>query len=319
MMNLFLKRILIFVLPIVLLAYPLDSIFSSYLAKQNSLSIANGEYSVWNDIYNGEINAEIAVYGSSRAWVQFNTPMLIDLSSTNSYNFGLDGHNFPIQYLRHLEYLKHNKPPKNIILSVDFLTLQKRKDLYNYSQFLPYMLWNSEIYNYTKDYEGFSKIDYKIPLVRYIGEFNTLLKAFLPNKDKESRIQGYAGRKNQWNDDFLKAQNKTKEKFYKIDSTSISLFNNFLKSCKKSKIRVILVYAPVYYEGFNFIENHQEIVDYFKSTAKKNQLSFLDYTKDSISYDKSLFNNATHLNSDGANRFTKQVYKDMINLNLLKK
>lgn len=316
MMNLFLKRILLFILPIVLLAYPLDYTLSSYLAKQNSLSISAGEYSVWNDIYKGEINAEIAVYGSSRAWVQFNTPMLSDIFNNSSYNFGVDGHNFQLQYLRHLEYLKYNKPPKTIILSVDFATLQKRKDLYNYSQLLPYMLWNSEIYNYTKDYEGFSKTDYKIPLVRYMGEFNTLLKAVLPNKDKERRIQGYAGRNTSWNNDFIKAQNDTKNKEYKIDSVTVNLFDKFLNTCKSSNIQVIMVYSPVYYEGFDFIENHQEIVDSFQVIANKHQLPFLDYTKSKISYNKALFYNSTHLNSKGADRFTNQLCKDVVNLKI---
>ena len=316
MINLFIKRILFFLLPIFLLIYPIDYLFSSLLAKQNSLSISAGEYSVWNDIYKGEINAEIAVYGSSRAWVQFNTPMLSDLLNTDSYNFGLDGHNFQLQYLRHLEYLKHNKSPKTIILSVDFTTLQKRKDLYNYSQLLPYMLWNSSVYNYTKDYEGYSKTDYKIPLVRYMGEFNTLLKAILPNEDKKTRIQGYAGRNEGWNNDFLIAKKEIKRQHYKIDYYTVNLFNQFLDDCKTSGIKVIMVYAPVYHEGFNFIENHQDIVNSFQIIANKHKLPFLDYTKNSICHNESLFNNSTHLNSMGADRFTKQLCDDIINLKL---
>ena len=306
MINLFLRRALFFVLPIVLLMYPLDYIISKYLAKNDYLSISAGEYSVWNDIYAKKIDVDVAIYGGSRAWTQINAPMISDSLNKSSYNFGVDGHNFQLQYLRHLEYLKYNSPPKTIILSVDFATLQKRKDLYNYSQLLPYMLWNDTIYKYTKDYEGFSNTDYKIPLIRYIGEFSLFLKSTL-NKDRKKRIQGYSGRSKNWNNDFNNAQKKIKKQVYKTDSSTVSLFNDFLRTCKKSDINVILVYTPFYHEGFDFIEKHQEIINSFKEIANKYQLSFIDYSKDSICYDKQFFYNSAHLNKKGADLFTNKL------------
>lgn len=60
------KKIFLFYLPIILLSYPLDKSISNYLKQSNK---CYGEYEVWNDIYSGKINADIAIYGSSRAWV----------------------------------------------------------------------------------------------------------------------------------------------------------------------------------------------------------------------------------------------------------
>jgi hypothetical protein len=318
MINLFIKRVLIFLLPLAILAYLIDPLLSSSLSNHESPSISAGEYAVWNDIYEKNIDAEVAVYGSSRAWVQFNTIMLSDSLDTKTYNFGIDGHNFQLQYLRHIEYLRLNKKPNVIIISVDFATLQKRKDLYNYSQFLPYMLWNDNIYEYTKDYDGFNIADYNIPLLRFAGEFSTMTKAFF-STDDEKRVLGHVGRNLKWNKDFEVAQSQKKKIEVKTDSSTIVLFDRFLKTCKANDILVIMVYAPVYKYGFEYIANHQHVVDTFKLIAEDHKLPYLDYTKDSICYNQSLFYNATHLNKKGADAFTTQLYNDMKDLKLLSK
>src|SRR5690606_33484347 len=101
-----------------------------------------GEFEVMNDIYDGEAKTDVAVYGSSRAWVHFNSQILADELGMSVYNFGIDGHNFWLQYWRHLELIKYCGKPKYIIMAVDALSLERRDDLYNADQFLPYMLWN---------------------------------------------------------------------------------------------------------------------------------------------------------------------------------
>ena len=133
-----------------------------------------GEIEVWNDIYAGNINSEIAIYGSSRAWVHIDPSILEDSLNLKAYNFGIDGHNFWLQYLRHKEYLKYNNAPKIILLSVDVFSLQKRKDLYELNQFLPFMLWNKNIIKFTSSYNGFTYKDYYFPLLRYKGKIRKI-------------------------------------------------------------------------------------------------------------------------------------------------
>ena len=58
-----------FVIPVIAVSYFADLVISKELKKSNSYTF--GEYSIWNDIYDGKINADIVIYGSSRAWVHF--------------------------------------------------------------------------------------------------------------------------------------------------------------------------------------------------------------------------------------------------------
>jgi hypothetical protein len=170
-MKKFILKTLCFFLPAIILAYPLDFVMSYYLSQSKSYP---GEYEVWNDIYNANANCDIAIYGSSRAWVHIDPEILSDSLVNKAYNFGMDGHNFWMQYLRYLEHVKYNKKPSTIILSVDMFSLQKRNDLFQLDQFLPYMLWNSNIQEYTSSYIGYNKFDYYLPLIRYSGKYKAL-------------------------------------------------------------------------------------------------------------------------------------------------
>ena len=125
-MRKFLLKLLYLILPLVALSYPLDYLISNALKEDHGM---HGEYEVWNAIYENKIDSDIVIYGSSRAWVQINPEILETYLGKKTYNFGVDGHNFRIQYLRHLEYIKHNKKPRHIIVSVDAFTLQKRDNI----------------------------------------------------------------------------------------------------------------------------------------------------------------------------------------------
>ena len=214
-MKKFVLKVLYFVLPLIIIATPLDIAISYFLSQS---SHCQGEFEVWNDIYNSTAKCDIAIYGSSRAWVHIDPKIISDSLYHTAYNFGVDGHNFWVQYLRHLEFLKCNQKPKIIILSVDIFSLQKRIDLYNSDQFLPYMLWNNNIIKSTSSYVGYDKFDYYIPFVRYIGNHQALeisKKIFINGaSEKPYRNNGFLGMDLEWNEDFESAV--ANQKFYKI-------------------------------------------------------------------------------------------------------
>ena len=99
-MNRFLRIIIPIGLVALISAYPLHRFISYLLRKSNEFP---SEFEVMNDIYEGKAAAEIAIYGSSRAWVHIDPQVIEDTLGMSSYNFGNDGHNFPMQYLRHKE------------------------------------------------------------------------------------------------------------------------------------------------------------------------------------------------------------------------
>lgn len=318
-MKAYLKKVVFFIAPILILTYPLDR-FMSYNFKQSNEYY--GELEVWEDIYNRKLDIDLAIYGSSRAWVDINPEILEDSLKLKAYNFGMDGHNFWLQHLRHLEYLKYNTKPKHIILAVDFGSLQKRADLYQYEQFLPYMLWNKDMMQYTKSYEGFNYYDYYVPLLRYAGKPSVIKKSFhlfsSNIEPSEYRHKGFKAVDKQWTDEFERARVELKNYSISMDEASIDLLNSFIEKCKKDNIEVTLVYTPEYIDVGKIVTNRKSIINSYITLAKKHQIHFLDYSYNDICYDQDNFYNATHLNKKGSLAFSRLLAADLKNMVLQK-
>ena len=268
-MKKFFLKILVFIIPIVLLAYAVDVYLSNQLKKSNTFAFK--EYTTWNDVIDGKLNSEVFIYGSSRAWVQFDPFIIEDTLGLSTYNLGIDGHTFNMQYLRHKLALKYNKKPKLIIHSVDANTLQNG-NFFNSQQVLPYMLWNSDFFEFTSNYKTYSYLDYKLPLVRFYGKTDAIITALSMNADSEknkpTRVKGYKGQESTWNDDFDNAKKLMKTFEVKVDDQLYQMFDTYLEKCKANNIQVVFGYSPVYIEGQEFIKNKQEILDVFNKTIE---------------------------------------------------
>jgi hypothetical protein len=309
-MKKFISTILFFALPIITAMFVADYFISKNLKKSNQYP---GEFEVWNDIYDGNIKSDVAIYGSSRAWVHIDSEILEDSLELKTYNMGIDGHNFGLQYLRHIEYLKFNKTPKLIIVSVDAFSLQKKTDLYELAQFLPYMLWNGNIKKYTSSLNGFNFYDYYFPLIRYMGRIKKISSILRTNQngEKKYRVKGYKGIERDWNEDVTKAQSARQHYEIGMDESIVALFNQFLIECRTKEIQVVLVYTPEYIGGRKFVINRNEVLNKLNDFSNKYNLLFLDYSKDELCLKKSYFYNASHLNKKGAEIFTTKLGRDL--------
>lgn len=307
-----LKKIVFFFLPIALLAWPADLFISKNLQKSN-WHVA-GEYLVWTDIYNGNIDVDIAVYGSSRAWIHFNPEILEDSTGLKAYNFGMDGLNFLFQYFRHQQYLKFNHKPKYIIVSGDLFFFEKEEGFYNYVQTLPFMLNNPDYTVQKHLFSVYNALEYRIPLYRYMGKDAELIRTMIVALGLENtppyRINGHMGQDLEWTGDFENAKNKHQNIDVVVDSEIRSLFYKFLEECLQNNITPVIVYSPEYAGYRDFVTNREVIIDTFKRAAEKYDLVFLDYSEDFISYDRKYFYNATHLNKKGSELFTAKFSVD---------
>jgi hypothetical protein len=306
-MKNFLYHIILFFFPIVTLAYFIDVFISNCLKKSNTKDCQ--EYTSWNAIIEGKLDAEILIYGTSRARGNL-VPSIIEKEfGMNVYNLGIDGHNIHIQNLRHRLALKYNAKPKLIIQTVDIETIEKGK-LFVSDQFLPYMLWDNEFKTTLSKYEGFSRYDYTLPLVRYYGKFYTIrtaMKSFLiPKSNLKERVEGFqANTPPVWKNPFNNPNLSINVFDVKIDSPALALFDAYLRSCKENNLDVVIVFPPTYYKMTDLISNHKDIVTIYNQLAKKYDYNFIDYTQDSICFDQKYFTNATHLNETGANLYSQ--------------
>jgi hypothetical protein len=315
-MKSFIIKLLIFCLPVLIILLPLDVFLSENLKKSETFVL--GEFQVWNDIYNRKINADVVIYGASRA-LYINPGIIEDSLNRSCYNLGINGLGFWHIYLRHRELLRYNRMPKYIIISIDDFSLVKDVNLFQKDQFLPYMLGNNNFRKYLKDVNSFSFFDYYIPLIRYYGRRNAIQKAIECSFAKENSIplrkKGYMAWDLNWNNDFGKAQTELGYIEVKNDSTSISLFNDFLNECSLNKIKVIFINTPEYIDGQLFIKNRDEVINIYKNFSNKYDIVFFDYSNDEMCYHREYFFNAQHLNKTGAELFNRKLVRDLKNTN----
>jgi hypothetical protein len=315
-MRRFIFKISFFVFIVFILSCFLDLFITFNLKKYQGVDIAQGEIKVWNDIYNGNIKSKLWVYGSSKAWVQFDSQIIEDSTNLTTYNFGTDGQGFKMQFFRHKELIKRNYLPKVIIYVVDVVGLRNQYELYNLEQFYPFV-YESSVRSHIKKYKGFTNYDLYLPLVRYIGQrkiINVAIKQFLGvDKPKHIRNKGYLGQESKWD---ITALNEAKKesRFWYInnDIKLLNDFNNFIKQSDSLNIRLIFVYPPEHILGQKYIFKRTELIQTFKNIANKNKILFLDYSNDSLCNDTKYFYNTRHLNNYGSKIFSKKLVTNFL-------
>jgi hypothetical protein len=312
-MKKFLFQCILFVIPFCIIPYGADVIISNTLKK--SFSFADGEYSTWNDIFDGKINSDVVIYGSSRAWRHVNPMMINHNWHTTTYNLGINGHPFVMQYFRHISLLKFNKKPKLIIQTLDSETFWKRPDLYNPDQVLPYMLHNEAMKQVILKFNGYTSIDFEVPLLRYYGKKEAFLQTIKilvsPSSNKLVRTYGYQGMDIQYSDELKKLKQKSQFFIAKTDSSVESLFDKFINETIENNIKIVLVYTPEYIEGQEFIKNRSDIIDKYERISQKFNIPFFNYSLDTMTLHRKYFTNSTHMNKFGSEIFTQKLINDL--------
>jgi hypothetical protein len=269
------------------------------------------EFNEWNEIYSGKIDADILIQGSSRAWRQVD-PRLIDSTiGLNSFNLGMDGYQIPMQIARSKIYRQHNTKPKCIVQILDHFSLTRRSDLFNMEQFLPYLndtILKKELFRY----KGLNYADFVIPYFKYIGSQETAIVGFFEStglkKSHSTRYKGFESENKTWEPDFdLEKEKNPSGKRANISIQVIREFDAFLEASKKENVEIVLVYSPEYYEFQDYILNRDTVSEIYRALATKYDYSYIDYEMDSLCFDKKYFYNPTHLNSLGAELFSRDL------------
>jgi hypothetical protein len=310
-MKRFVKRTGLFCLAVLLVLGILDVFVSYGLRKSNSNTFNN-----LNKVFNGEINADLVVNGSSKALVHFSPKILDSVMEINSYNLALDGTEFMVQKTQYDIYLKNNTKPKYVIQTVSSGSLVKNTEIRNQVQFAPYLNVD-EINEMAKKYDGFKWYDYYVPFVRYTGEFEQIVdgsfSAFNVHLKQSSKYKGYLEKQAEWDSSFANVMEINPNGIsWTFDSASIKLFRDFLEESRAKDITVFLVYPPTYHEFHSYLNNRQEILSFYKKIAEEYAIPFMDYSNCFLSQDKSYFYNSQHLNKKGAELFSQQVANDIL-------
>jgi hypothetical protein len=288
----------------------------AYMVDTGLRKSRNAYFASWNDLYNSKISADLLIMGSSRAEFHISPKILDSLLVLNSYNLGLSAWHFDMQYARFRMYLQHNRKPKYIIHNVDVYGFSKRADVADYPQFLPY-IQDTILQNVTHHHKGeFDIYQQNIPLFKYKNQQKLAFEGFFCFMgfsnlyDTTSKYKGYRGNDYAWNKDFESFKKRfPKGAKYRFDKEVKRQFEEYLAFCQREKIKVILVYAPEYYEVQPYYKNKSELINLCQESVKKYKCHFLDYSNNPLCYNRTNFYNSQHLNRKGAELFSLDLGK----------
>ncbi len=283
----------------------------TYMTDEGLKAGRPGWFAEWNDITQGRAACDTLIMGSSRACVQVSPMILEQELGGTAYNLGMDGYMFDMQKARYDLYRKYNKKPDTIVQILDTGTFQKREGLYRHEQFYPY--YDEKILvEAIMDYEGFSPYRYYLPMLKYLGEYETVEKGvsgFLHIRElKTIREKGYLSQKINWNGNFEKFKAQYPNgRVINVDPDLRAMFEAYLEEANREGIKVVLVYAPEYYEVNPYLKNKPEILVMYQKIARDHGVAFYDYSQSYLSMDKKYMYDSQHLNRAGAELFTREI------------
>ena len=273
----------------------------------------NDLYVVWNDLFDGAINAELLILGSSRAWVQIDPALLDTALDVDSYNLGLDGYPFDMQYALFQEYVRYNAPPRYIIQTLDILTLRRRANLFNREQFLPYLA-SPTIYKTARSY-GLHPFDRYVPMFKYYGSPIALRVGLLELLNlkhyRSNKYKGFRGLDKAWDTSFEQFRQANPSVTIPIADALLEDIIAFVDYCRNHNITLIFVYPPEYIEYQALVSNRKQIFDIYTTIARDYHIPFLDYSDSFFSQTTDHFYNSQHLHANGARLFTRSLADDI--------
>jgi len=329
MLNDNLKKSICFVGIGLLLAFSLNSLLIYGLRHYQG----GAGFDVWNQIIDGKAGADILISGSSRALIDFDCQAISQVTKMSCYNIGFDGQRYNLIRPLLETYLKHNRKPKIVVLTVGITDLSV-DDIFRPYQFIPYLNEN-ELYKVVVKKMPEFRYDKYVPLYAFtIYKKDLLTRALkgLRSTDTKScvrscvrtnqetewadvpRINGFLPVDRQWSNEFEAFKSKfPKGKEYKIAPSLVDDLEAIIQRFQQENIKVLLVFPPVYYESIEgYTKNLNEIFQTYKAIAERNHIQLMDYSKDPMSKDTKYFYNSQHMNKKGAAYFSSIFAESII-------
>lgn len=300
--KIFLLKLLIVFISIFLLDLIIGNLLRRLYFKQETGYDFLTTYSI------EKTEADILVFGSSRAVNIFNTTIIEKKTGLSCYNVGRYGE--PLFY--HYGVLKSvlkRYTPKIIILSFDAGNFSlKQEDYDRLSVLFPYYDTHPEIRPIVELKGPFEKLKF----LSNIYQFNSLLLPIIvgnisSNKKNYINSNGYISNKNTFTGS-LQTVDYSKER--KLDSVKINIYKSFIKDCISKNIQLYIVCPPYLINSIGKDSSIREA----KKIATECHIDFFDYARDSFYTSKpQIFADYRHLNDKGVEIFSNSVIDKIYN------
>ena len=272
-------------------------------------------------MFEGQIDTDIAIIGNSRADSHYNSEVIYQNTNLRTFNLGESGSPINLVSAKWEAYLNRNPKPKLLIIDVDYNFLGTAKNLYTKWQYLPF--YNQpEIKKLRKTLKANYYLDTYLPMFKYRAYQLKYLKELLAGtvKNCDGFRNGFVINKSSWKENDWKnfnmriSKEKTHYIFSNVYDEGILNLKKIISNCSKENIEVCFVWSPQYKEVHSYNSYSRKKIDsVIKSISKENNIRYFNFDKDSLVFSKDNFYNHSHLNYNGANKFSKQI-ADSINL-----
>lgn len=311
-MKRFLKRVIFFLLPLLMIAVLIESFILTYPSTFNKKA----------DFINKNKDIEVLILGSSHNEQAIN-PQYLSLKTASLANGGQDLRLDEALFFRYVEELSQLKA---VIVEVDYHTLEfsQPRDYFKLPWY--YRYHNIEL----GEIEPINKLLIYTSSPQF---FNKLVKQNITSKGHKIKLNDWGftidGVRDEfkglnYNEDTIVklARKRTIKRHNKISiaylNESKKRINRIINYCNNNDIQVILLSSPMYhtYLTIKRIEKENHRVEYIDSLLNVHKgLIYLGYENDPR-FLVTDFRNEDHLNSKGAEKFSKIM--DSILVRLLK-
>lgn len=292
----FLKRFILFFAILFFLDLSIGKALEYFYFKQESGLMYRTTYSL------EQTNAELLVFGSSRANHHYEPSVFEKELNMSYYNVGRDG-SFILYHYAILEGVLKRYKPKMILLDVSEKEFSKDKEAYErLSCLLPYCKNHSEIQpiiNLRSEFEKYKMLSAIYPYNSTL--FTIAIGNTEFNKKRKQDVKGYVALYDNWKMPIETINNNSKEE---LDSIKINYYEKFIANCKAAGVKLNIIHSPRYYK----LKNTDNSIEKAKSIAVTNHIPFYDLSNNTVYLNNpGLFADTYHLNNQGAKIFSENM------------
>jgi hypothetical protein len=215
-------------------------------------------------------------------------------------------------------YLQNHPPPKLLLLTIDLSSFSLQRKFFNYTQYFPFL--SNKVIDSTLSNNGHNTIPQKMFPFLSITDFDdysrgNAIKGMTGKGGKqvpegEFQYKGYLSNSN--NTISATDTSKTITKI-EVGNEAINYLNEIIKICKRDNTKLIFTYAPEFnFELQKHISNSSEILAMITLIANENNIEFLRHDSLSICQNPKLFANTGHVNTKGAEEYSKILSEQLL-------
>ena len=287
-MKKFILKLLLFLSIVIMADITLDNLYYVYDY------VKGGEIGKVHQIMT-TINPDVLIIGSSRASHHYNSDIISDKLGMKVYNAGFDGQGTLLAYGL-LNGVRSRHTPKIILCE-----LTPVFDIYKDDKSINFLAPYSSRYGLN---ELFNDIDItnQFKMLSRSYQYNSVIFRIIPNllSDRRHFINGFAPLSGHLKN-LPDTENKSNKQSFEIDSVKVKYFTKIIEGTKDSDYKLIFMISPSLYDN---IGDYNDILD----IACKNNIKVFNHLQDTMFINHpNLFQDATHMNEKGANKYSEII------------